>query len=148
MIIEGVGHTWGVATAINFGLQALFKEYFPPDSSINGGFNSIQDYYRELSVVWGYTVNIPRQVVASAALDMWQRGEKEKAIQCLKEEIEIDLYDSISFYYPGKMLLKTGDLDGALSAANSGLKAEMNKSVPNGVNLNEFNSLISTISQV
>ncbi|MBT3750567.1 MAG: alpha/beta hydrolase [Bacteroidetes bacterium] len=44
---EGVGHSWGVSSAINKGLQTLYQEFIPPSDIISGQMNKLNEYYEK-----------------------------------------------------------------------------------------------------
>ena len=140
--IKGVGHTWGVSSAINLGLQSLYKEFIPASNVKIDKIGDIRAYYKELSKKWGYQVIPPGKVFINLAWNLWGKGEKEKAIEVMREAIINNPGDSPSLFTLGQMLSTHNDISEGLKYYNLAVEAEMKKSVPNGVNLKSYRTTI------
>lgn len=141
--IEGVGHTWGMATAMNLGIQYLYNEYIPNESVIMNNLDDIKTYYKELSNKWGYEVIPPESVFNNVAFKQWNNGEKENAIKLLRTAITYNPNYSLSLFYLGRFINIQKNLSEGIKYLQLALEAEMGKSVPNGVNLYSFKKAIA-----
>lgn len=144
---EGVGHSWGVAAAMDKGLQSLFFDYLAPDSVVTGGIESLHEYYRKLSHEWRYGVVPPAKLYISLGSTLASNGNLEGAINVLEEGVKVDPNNAWSYYCFGGMLRKAGQRDRALSVFQRGLELEFRKSVPNGVNLRAFRTAIARLQE-
>ena len=142
--IEGVGHTWGVASAMNHGLQDLFVEYIAPGEVINAGLDAVEAYYMDLSRQWRYTVEPPAKVLHGVAFNLWDEAPEE-AIKVLQEAVSNDVDDSTSLYYLGLLHRNIGATEQAVEYLNLAIEAELRKTVPNEVNRRTFASSLEKL---
>lgn len=145
--IEGVGHTWGVSSAMNLGLQSLYKEFIPSGDIEIDNLTDIESYYNGISKKWGYEVIPPATVFISLAWNLWGNGEKEQAVNVLRHAIAMNTNDSPSLFYLGQMLCAQENLSEGLMYYKMALSVEMNKGVPNGVNLNSYQAGIDKVEK-
>jgi predicted alpha/beta superfamily hydrolase len=145
--IEGSGHTWAVSSAINLGLQSLYQEFIPRSDVIINNIDDVESYYRELSNKWAYEVIPSSKVFTNLVWNLWGKGEKEKAIKVLRYSVTINSTDSPSHFYLGQMLFIQDSLLEGLNFSELALKIEMNKSVPNSVNLTNYRAAIDKIKK-
>lgn len=145
--IEGVGHTWGVSSAMNLGLQFLYKELIPSDDIEINNLDDIDSYYKGISKKWGYEVIPPAKVFVNLAWNLWGKGEKEQSVNVLRHAITINSKDSPTLFYLGQMLCAQENLSEGLMYYKLALNAELSKSVPNGVNLNSYKTSIDKVEK-
>lgn len=136
--IADVGHTWGVAAAMDKGLQNLFSGYIAPQSVINGGIASIDNYYERLSDLWGYSVRPPNKVLHAASYQEWQAGNHDAAIAILVAARTNDPNYSSTQKLLGMFYEAAGDAENALHAYSGAIRVEQKKPVPNEVNLRDY----------
>lgn len=141
-----VGHSWGVASAMDKGLQALFAGYIAPQEIVDGGSRSIDEYYGELSRQWGYPVVPPNKVLQAAAAREWEEGDRDAAIEMLKRALLNDPHDSVTQYELGARYESWGDAERALSCFNHAIRAEQRKPVPNEVNMRAYRDAVAGLA--
>ncbi len=141
--LEGVGHSWGVAAAMNQGIQSLYSGFIPPGDVIMNNLDDIKAYYKELSQKWGYEVTPPESVFNNVAFNLWGNDEKEQATRLLRIAIKYNSESSLSLFYLGRFLIIQENLSEGLKFLQLALDAEMRKSVPNGINLYTFKKAIA-----
>lgn len=141
--IDGVGHTWGVSSALNQGLQTLYKDYIPASNVVINNIDAIDTYYKKLSQKWHYQVIPPRKVFTNLAFNMWGNGKNEQAIKVLRYATTIHSEDSPSLFNLGQMICIQEGFSEGIIYLRLAFEAEMRKSVPNGVNLNNYKVAIN-----
>lgn len=129
--IEGVGHTWGVAEAIDRGLISLFSEYVAPESTISGGMQEIGEYYNRLSESWAYQVTPPNKVLHGASLAAWKAGDSGRAIDILLQAATNNPSYSPTRYLLGKLNEELGETVSARKAYQDAIEIERRKETPN-----------------
>lgn len=143
--VQNVGHSWGVATALNLGLQFLYQEYIPEDNLLTE--NEMYLYYNKISKQWGYSVIPPGKVFINVAYNIWASGKSEEAISLLKKGVKFHRNDSQLCFFLGQMLNAAGRTEEALSFYEKALMVEKSKYVPNIGSLKEFNKVIESVKK-
>lgn len=138
IIIEAAGHTWGVSSAMDLGLQSLYKEFLPSGDIEINDLADIESYYNRISKKWGYEVIPPGKVFTNLAWNLWGKGEKEQAVKVLRHAATINSKDSPTLFYLGQMLCAQENLSEGSMYYKLAVNAELSKSVPNGLNLNSY----------
>lgn len=145
IMIQDVGHTWGVATAINKGLQWLYSDYIPSENITSEA--DMNRYFEELSENWSYKVTPPGKVFINVAYNLWSEGKDKEAIALLKKGVKLQKNDSQLFFILGQMLSAIGRDNEALIFYEKAILVEKNKAVPNEVNLRGFSEIVKSTKE-
>ncbi len=144
---EDVGHSWGVASALDKGLQALFAGYIAPEDVIDGGMKAIESYYEDLSGHWGYHVIPPGKVLQRAAAQARADGEHRAAIDILNTALSHDPTSSPTHHALGSIYREQGETEEALEHFRRAIQAELLKPVPNEVSLRGYRAAIAELTE-
>lgn len=142
MEFDGVGHSWGIPAALDKGLQELFSGFIAPEDVSNASMDEIENYYKDLSAIWGFEVLPPTPVMQNHAFKEWSDGNAEEAITVLDRLVEYEPDAALAYYYKGVFLSRQNQNEQALNSFQDALAAELRRDVPDGINLRLFREKI------
>jgi predicted alpha/beta superfamily hydrolase len=138
LVIDGVGHSWSIPSAIDRGLRALFSGFIAPEDVTVSSIEEVQSYYRALSTRWGFRVDPPVSVMQSLAMKEFSDGNVEQAITVLEELVKYEPDAALAFFYLGKYHSSLGHHELALECYRNALGAELRRDVPKGIFLQPY----------
>lgn len=145
---ENVGHTWGVASAMDKGLQALFAGYIAPREISEDGMSAIDAYYQDLSDQWGYSVTPPNKVLHAAANKAWLDGNRQTTIEILRLAMANEPNNSLTRYMLGMTYEAMGNVKQALNSYSGAILAEQKKPVPNEGSLRNYRARVDELENL
>jgi len=137
-VIDGVGHSWGIPSAIDRGLRELFRGFIPAEEVSSSSLVEIEAYYKALSETWGFHVAPPISVMQSLAMKEHSDGNVEKAITTLELLIAYEPDAALAHYYLGKYNEGLARQERALECYRNALAAELRRDVPKGIYLQAY----------
>jgi predicted alpha/beta superfamily hydrolase len=139
---EGVGHSWGIPSAFDEGLRALFPGFvMPTDEAVT--LDRVETYYEDLSHRWGFHVDPPEGVMYQLAL---AQEDKEDAIAIIDRLLEYEPDASLAYFYKGRFRHKLEQNDEALEAYREAIAAELRGDAPLGLRLRWYHEAIDEIA--
>ncbi len=139
---EGVGHSWGMPSAMDRGMRELFSGFIAPDSVCGNSQEAIDAYYRELSERWHFRVLPPPPVMQGLALRQWYDDDKAGGLATIERLIEYDPNDAKAHFYRGAFLARQGQKEQALTSYKEALATELRRSVPIGINVLHYQGYV------
>lgn len=107
--IAARGHYFVPYQAIFDGLQALFKDWALPQERLSGGLESVQDFYRELSIKVGYEVETPESAYQALVGVLISKGDDQAALKIARLTVEMYPQSSRAHKTLGVMFRRIGD---------------------------------------
>jgi predicted alpha/beta superfamily hydrolase len=103
------GHNFSPYQAFFDGLPALFKDWGLPQEWLGGGLESVQEFYRKLSIKTGYTVEIPESAYQALVGSLISEGDNQAALEIARLTVDRYPRSSRAHRTMGVMLMRTGD---------------------------------------
>lgn len=138
LVIDGVGHSWGIPPAIDRGLRELFRGFVGPDDPSGSSLDGVETYYGQLSQRWGFEVAPPVSVMLGLAAKMHARERAEEAIAVLEKLVSYEPDAALAFFYLGKYHAGLDHHELALECYRNALAAELRRDVPKGIFLQPY----------
>ena len=138
LVIDGVGHSWSIPSAIDRGMRALFPGFIAPGEVTVSSMEEVESYYKGLSTRWGFRVDPPISVMQSLAMKEFSDGDVEQAITVLEKLVDYESDAALAFFYLGKFHASLGHHELALEYYRNALAAEHRRDVPKGIFLQSF----------
>jgi len=122
-VVEDEGH---VPYASLFdGLRFVFNGWnFPPERYETADLETIQTYYRVLSLRYGFEVSIPMVVYLETGNNLRQRGKAEEAIEVFKVNLKHYPADPNALFYLGEGYWDNGQKDLAVRYYRKALETD------------------------
>lgn len=130
LVIDGVGHSWGIPPAIDRGLRALFPGFIAPQDVTVSSMEEVESYYRMLSTRWGFRVDPPISVMQGLAMKEFSNGNAEQAITVLEKLVDYEPDAALAFFYLGKFHSSLSHHELALECYRNALAAELRRDIP------------------
>jgi len=140
--IPNVGHTWGMSEAINKGLLRLYANYIPGKGIEMNSMVDITSYYNQLSKIWGYQVIPPEKVFINLGTAQWSSGKSAEGIKTLQRGLIVHPLSSQIPYYLARLKELENEKMKSLEYYQAALRAELQRIVPNQVNVRIYKSAI------
>lgn len=105
-IMEGENHSAVLAKGLYAGLEFLYSDWMLPIDVAVGGAGAVRDYYKKLSIEYGFTIKIPKGTINEVGFQLLylQKNRIHEAIELFKLNIEEypespDVYDGLGDAY-------------------------------------------------
>ncbi len=103
------GHTYVPYKAYYQGLLALFADWVMPNEVMKDGFGGIRSFYKNKSIKYGFTIDIPESAYFRLASKYFNEGNRKKAVEIAKEYVSKFPESSYAHYYLGMRAQAVGD---------------------------------------
>lgn len=138
LVIDGLGHSWSIPSAIDRGLRELFRGFVAPDDLSGSSLDAVETYYGQLSQRWGFDVAPPVSVMLGLAAKMHAQDRSEEAVAVLEKLVAYEPDAALAFFYLGKYHASLDHHELALECYRSALAAELRRDVPKGIFLQPY----------
>jgi tetratricopeptide (TPR) repeat protein len=100
--------------SLNNGLLCLFPDYFLSDEQREKGLDWVDEHYKKLSMIYGFRLAAPEEVLFFLSHAMKRKGDLEAAIALLK--VLVNRYPSSSrgYYFLGEAYREKHELQKAI----------------------------------
>jgi predicted alpha/beta superfamily hydrolase len=100
--------------SFTYALEYVFSDWRMPDSIVTMGFQSVVEYYAELSKRYGYRIGVPERITNRIGYMELKKGNVDKAIEIFEMNVgefpnSANVYDSLAEAY-----FEKGDVERAL----------------------------------
>lgn len=123
-------HYYSPYLAFFDGLQALFEDWALPQGELEGGLESIQNFYQELSNKAGYSIKIPESAYQALVGSLISKGDDSEALKIAQLIVEKYPKSSRAYKTLGVMFLRTGDDKAARVQFNRAIEVEKSLKEP------------------
>jgi predicted alpha/beta superfamily hydrolase len=124
------GHYYSPYQAFFDGLQALFEKWALPQERLEGGLESIKDFYQGLSAKAGYTIKIPESAYQALVGSLISEDNDQAALEIARLTVEKYPKSSRAHKTLGVMLMRTGNNDGARAQFERAIEVEKQLTEP------------------
>ncbi len=118
-LIENTGHV--PFSTLNNALLFFFSGCTMNAERKKLGVPAIKAHFEGLSKEYGFTVNPKPGVLLDMAFDLGDEGKTDQAIEIMKYLISLYPDSEVNFFYFGRLLQKTGDIESAKENYNKAL---------------------------
>ncbi len=141
------GHYYSPYQAFFDGLQTLFRYWALPQERLSGGLESVQDFYRELSIKVGYEVEIPESAYQALVGALLSNGDDQAALEIAR--LTVDRYPQSSRAHKtlGVMLRRTGDDAAARARFEQALEVEKHLAEPDSERIMDIRLMLWLLDQ-
>jgi predicted alpha/beta superfamily hydrolase len=149
LVIDRLGHNLSVPQGFYEGLRALFSDWVAPQEVVAQGMNAVKEYYEALSRLYGYRVEIPRDILMTLAWNLYGEKKIEEAIEIFKQGVEEYPSHSLGYYYLGRVYHRTERPRLAQPLFEEAIALERGREAPDGVSLEMYRRALQEVqSQV
>jgi tetratricopeptide (TPR) repeat protein len=128
--ISDEDHSFVPYKAFYEGLASIFSDYRMPFERINEGYNSVKEYFTELSKEYGYEIKISEWAYMNLINDLNGKGKFEEAMVIVNKYL-VDYPESTwATLYLGRILELKGDYANAKLKYEQAIKDENSKPEP------------------
>jgi len=141
--LEGVGHSWGIPTALDKGLRTLFAEYVPLANVEEMSLDELEARYDRLSMAWRFPVTAPPDPCQAIAVAEWRAGNHDQALKTVDRIVAKHPNYSYVHFQKAANLSREGRHVEALDALHTAEDVELRRAVPSGVRLRQIREEIA-----
>jgi len=141
--LEGVGHSWGIPTALDKGLRTLFAEYVPLANVEEMSLDELEARYDRLSMTWRFPVTPPPDPCQAIAVAEWKAGNHDQALKTVDRIIKKHPNYSYVQFQKAAYLSREGRYVEALDVLHAAEDVELRRAVPSGVRLRQIREEIA-----
>ncbi len=123
-------HYYSPYEAFFDGLRALFVDWALPQERLEGGLESIKDFYQKLSAKAGYTIKIPESAYQALIGSLISKDNNPAALEIAQLLVKSYPQSSRAYRTLGVMLMRTGDNDGARARFEQAIAVEKQLNEP------------------
>jgi predicted alpha/beta superfamily hydrolase len=145
MTIDGAGHNQSLPPAYYRAIRHLYSDWLAPDDVIETGRDRVEQYYRDLSALYGYAVPIPEQVMIRLALENLDEANFEQARSTMAEVTKLYPESSMARYLLGRVQHKEGALEAARGDYLAAIDLELRQEPPDGLSLRHYRSRLAEL---
>ncbi len=140
-------HYYSPYEAFFDGLRALFKNWGLPQERLNGGLDSVQNFYQELSTRVGYTVKIPESAYQALVGSFISSGDEQAALEIAR--LAVDRYPNSSRAHRtlGVMFMRAGDDAAARARFQQAIEVEKQLSEPDSERIMDVRVMMWILDQ-
>jgi predicted alpha/beta superfamily hydrolase len=143
--IDGAGHNQSLPLAYYRSLRALYSDWLAPDEVVEGGRESVEQHYRELSKSYGYAVPIPEGVLIQLAIKQLEQQDYQGASELFERATRLYPESSTARYLLGRTWHKAGDFEDARREYVAAIDLEARQNPPDGLNLRYYRSRLEEV---
>jgi predicted alpha/beta superfamily hydrolase len=145
--IDGAGHNQSLPLAYYRSLRALYSDWLAPDEVVEGGRESVDSYYREVSKVYGYAVPIPEEVLTRLAIAKLDEKDYRGAASGFEEASRLYPESSRARYLLARTKHKAGEFETAQREYAAAIATEERQQPPDGLNLRYYRSRLKEVER-
>ncbi len=142
--IPGESHRYVPYKALFEGLRGLYSEWVMPDEVLAGGLDAVEKFYDDLSVRWGYQVEIPESAYLRLSSTV---NDAPSAVQIATLATQRYPTSSWAQYRLGRLHHRLGDLELALDSYRRALALERAYDAPDSERLLAIESRLAELER-
>lgn len=140
-------HYYSPYQAIFDGLRALFQDWALPQERLSGGLESVQGFYRELSIKVGYEVETPESAYQALVGACISKGDDQAALEIARLAVARFPTSSRAHRTLGVMLMRTGDDAGARARFELAIAVEKQLTEPDSERIMDIRLMLWLLDQ-
>jgi predicted alpha/beta superfamily hydrolase len=145
--IPGVSHNYTPYKALYEGLQAAFPDFAVPPNELNEGLAAVKEHYANVSVGYGYTVNVPDDVYAALVRGSFNSHDPGEILPITAEWTATYPRSALAWYFHGRMHQLSNDSNKARMCFQKAVALEQTRILPDSEWLNPMRERLKNVAK-